>query len=97
MTIGLARLELEEGPATARKLVSRAHEEAGLALSELRDLVHGIRPAVLADRGLPAAVPALAERTPVPVELDVNLPRRLPEAGEAGGHHRVSGGPAHPD
>lgn len=90
MTIGLARLELEEGPTTARKLVSRAHEEAGLALSELRDLVHGIRPAVLADRGLPAAVPALAERTPVPVELDVNLPRRLPEAVESAAYYVVS-------
>lgn len=90
MTIGLASLELEEGPGTARELVSRAHEEAGLALTELRDLVHGIRPGVLADRGLRAAVPALAERTQVPVELDLNLPRRLPEAVESAAYFVVS-------
>jgi len=89
MTIGLARLELADGPAGARELAARAPDEARQTLTELRDLVRGIHPAVLADRGLGAAVEAVAERSPVPVRLDVDLRGRLPDPGESAAYFVV--------
>jgi signal transduction histidine kinase len=83
MTLGLTRLELEAGPLAARTLAERAHEEARQTLAELRDLVRGIHPAVLSDRGLRAAVEEVAERSPVPVQLAVDLPGRLPDPLES--------------
>jgi signal transduction histidine kinase len=65
-----------------RKLVEEAHGEAKRALADIRDLVRGIHPAVLSDRGLDAAISALADRCPVPVEVDVDLDGRPPEALE---------------
>ncbi|MFL6075093.1 MAG: sensor histidine kinase [Mycobacteriales bacterium] len=88
MTLGLARLDLPSGPAA--DLVAQAHEQAKLALAELRELIHGIHPPVLTDRGLPAAVADVAGRSPVPVDVAVELPRRLPEAVEAAGYFAVS-------
>src|SRR5918999_3603233 len=67
MDLGMARAKLETDPAAATALVGEAHEEAKRALAELRDLARGIHPAVLADRGLDAAISALAARSPVPV------------------------------
>jgi signal transduction histidine kinase len=61
------------------RLLDRSREELDLALSELRELARGIHPAVLADRGLSAAVGALAERAPLPVEVREVPPERLPE------------------
>jgi signal transduction histidine kinase len=92
MTIGLARVELADGPPAASSLVTRAHGEAKQALQELRDLVHGILPALLADRGLGAAVAAVAEHSPVPVQLDVDLPGRLPDAAESAAYFFVCEG-----
>jgi signal transduction histidine kinase len=69
--------------AKAYELVSRAHDEAKQAIVELRDLVRGIHPAVLTDRGLDAAVSALVARCPVPVTVQSQLPRRLPPTVEA--------------
>src|SRR5215831_7013480 len=92
MTIGLAEAELAEGPPAAGRLVSRAHREATQALQELRALVHGIVPALLADRGLGPAVAAVAERSPVPVQLDVDLPGRLPETVESAAYFFVCEG-----
>lgn len=83
MTLGLARLELAGGPPAALDLTAKAQEEARQTLEELRDLVRGIHPSVLTDRGLPAAVATAAERCPVPVDLDLDLPGRLPEAVES--------------
>ena len=51
----------------AGELVAEAHEEAKAALTELRDLVRGIHPAILEDRGLDAALSAVVARSPVPV------------------------------
>jgi signal transduction histidine kinase len=82
MELGMAKEKLAEDPEAARKLVEEAHGEAKLALAEIRDLVQGIHPAVLSDRGLDAAISALAGRCPVPVEVDVELDRRPPEAAE---------------
>ena len=70
MDLGLARAKLETDPAAATALVDEAHEEAKQALAELRDLARGIHPAVLADRGLDAAISALAARSPVPVGVE---------------------------
>jgi signal transduction histidine kinase len=83
LSLGMARGKLDSDPAAAAELVAEAHEEAMRALAEIRDLARGIHPAVLTDRGLDAAVSALAGRCPVPVEIDVPLRARLPEAVES--------------
>jgi signal transduction histidine kinase len=90
MTLGLARLELADAPPEARSLVDKAHEESKRVLAELRDLVHGIHPQVLTDRGLAPALAGLVERCPVPVELAVDLPERPPEPVEAAAWFIVS-------
>jgi signal transduction histidine kinase len=92
MTIGLADLELVDGPPAARALVTRAHGEAKQTLQELRDLTRGIRPSVLTDRGLGAAVAAVAERSPVPVQVDVDLPGRLLDSVESAAYFVVCEG-----
>ena len=80
-------------PATA-ELVGHAHDEAKRAITELRELVRGIHPAVLADRGLDAALSSVAARCPVPVELSVDLPERPPR-GRRGGRLLRGGRGAH--
>jgi signal transduction histidine kinase len=72
----VARL-MEEDPARARQLLTQAQETSAAALTELRSLVRGIHPPVLAERGLGDAVRALALDTPLPVTVDVDLPGRL--------------------
>ncbi|WP_067460890.1 sensor histidine kinase [Actinomadura macra] len=87
MTLGLARTT--SGQETG-ELVSKAHAEARLALDELRELIHGIYPKLLIDRGLPVAVDDLAGRSPVPVKTDLDLPGRLPEPVESALYFAVS-------
>ncbi|MFG3419629.1 sensor histidine kinase [Micromonospora sp. NPDC047730] len=77
MNLGLAEELLARDPEAARGLVTEARSAAGTALSELRDVVRGIHPPVLADRGLAGGVAALALGAPLPVDLDVDLPERL--------------------
>jgi signal transduction histidine kinase len=69
-------LERSDDPAGTAVLVGHAHDEAKRAITELRELVRGIHPAVLADRGLDAALSSVAARCPIPVELQVDLPER---------------------
>ncbi|MET8151018.1 sensor histidine kinase [Actinoplanes sp. NPDC049668] len=76
MTIGLAEEMIERNPAAARKLLVEAREVSGAALLELRNLVRGIHPPVLAERGLDGAVRALALSLPLPVTVEVDLPGR---------------------
>jgi signal transduction histidine kinase len=83
MNLGMAKEKMATDPGAARPLVVEAHEEAKRALTEIRELVRGIHPAVLSDRGLDPAISALAGRCPVPVTIDINLEHRLPEAVEA--------------
>ena len=88
MDLGRAKSKLKTGDEgdseAAAQLVAEAHEGVKLALSELRDLARGIHPAVLTDRGLDAALSALAGRSPVPVEVDATLPwRPSPEVESA--------------
>ena len=76
MQLGLARLELPAGsPAVAP--VEAAHELARQALTELRELIRGVHPKILTDRGLLAAVRDVAGTAPVPVDVDLRLPGRL--------------------
>jgi len=82
MGLGMARDKMAKDPALARELVEEAHGEVKRALADIRDLVQGIHPAVLSDRGLDAAISALAGRCPVPVEVGVELDGRLPETEE---------------
>ena len=74
VTLGMASAALEDEPGAsprALELVRTAHAESKAAVAELRDLARGIHPAVLTDRGLDAALSALAARCPVPVVVDV--------------------------
>ncbi|WDV53036.1 sensor domain-containing protein [Streptomyces coeruleorubidus] len=87
MTLGLARLDAPPGPLADQ--LAKAHEEAGTALAELRELIHGIHPKVLADYGLEAAVADAADRSAVPVDVDLELPGRLPQAVEAAAYFVV--------
>jgi signal transduction histidine kinase len=70
LQVNLARAKLEEDPAAAATLLDSAREELRQALDELRELARGIHPAILTDQGLGPAVDALAQRSPVPVEVD---------------------------
>lgn len=82
MDLGRAREKLATDPAAAADLIAESHERAKLAMTEMRELVRGIHPAVLTDRGLDAAVSAVAGRSPVPVDVSVHLHERLPEEVE---------------
>ena len=73
--LGAARRKASSDPEAAAAL-EHAHREVKETLAELRDLVRGIHPAVLTDRGLDAALSALAARSPVPVRVDVPDRRR---------------------
>jgi signal transduction histidine kinase len=90
MTLGRARTKLEHDPESARALLDEAHSDAKLAVAELRDLARGIYPAVLGDRGLDAALSALAARCPVPVTVDVRVAPRPPTAVESTAYFIVS-------
>ncbi|HEY8339452.1 MAG TPA: histidine kinase [Egibacteraceae bacterium] len=90
MHLGMARQALPDDPVTGAALVEAAHEEAKRALEELRDLARGIHPAILDDRGLDAALSALAGRSSVPVDISVELPRRPPTAVESAAYFVVA-------
>jgi len=90
LALRLATSMLERDPATAVAIMGAAEEELKLALQELRELARGLHPAVLTDRGLDAALDALAERSPVPVTLEVQLEERLPGPIEAAAYYVVA-------
>jgi signal transduction histidine kinase len=76
MKIGLAEELMGRDPDAAQRLMAQAREYSGQALEELRDLVRGIHPPVLAERGLDGAVRALALTLPVPVTVEIDVPGR---------------------
>ncbi|QCD57344.1 sensor histidine kinase [Streptomyces hawaiiensis] len=88
MTLGLARLDASDGP--LGPLLAKAQDEAATALVEIRELIRGIHPPVLTDRGLVAAVEDLADRSTIPVDVDLDLPVRPPEAIETAVYFAVS-------
>ncbi|MER6770592.1 sensor histidine kinase [Streptomyces bacillaris] len=90
MGLGLAKEKLTEDPEAAARMVEEAHGEVKVALQELRDLARGIHPAVLTDRGLDAALSAIASRCTVPVSVSVDLPGRPAEAIEGIAYFTVS-------
>jgi signal transduction histidine kinase len=71
LDLGMAEERFERDPEGARELVEKARDEAKLALAELRDLARGMRPALLAERGLAEAIRALAARTQLPTTVTV--------------------------
>ena len=90
--LSLAAEKIEADPAGARELVEGARDQARLALAEIRDLVRGIAPAILLDRGLVPAISALAARAPVPTSVVSTLPDgiRLPDAVERAAYFVVA-------
>ncbi|SBS75061.1 Two-component system sensor kinase [uncultured Mycobacterium sp.] len=86
MTIGLAQTKLDTDLPQAKKLIAEAHDDAKSALLELRNVVRGIAPTILSDRGLDAALSSVVQRTEtsgVPTTLNIALPRRLPDEVES--------------
>jgi signal transduction histidine kinase len=86
MTIGLAQTKLDTDLPTAKTLIAEAHDDAKNALVELRNVVRGIAPTILSDRGLDAALSSVVQRTEnigVPTKLNIHLPRRLPDEVES--------------
>ncbi|MER5253692.1 MULTISPECIES: sensor domain-containing protein [unclassified Streptomyces] len=90
MDLGTIEAMIEKNPAKAKEMIAKARQNSGEALTELRDLVRGIHPPVLAERGLGDAVKALALRLPVRTDVDVELFGRADEPVEAAAYFAVS-------
>ncbi|WP_229322892.1 sensor histidine kinase [Streptomyces sp. UNOC14_S4] len=90
MHLGAAESLMATNPEAARALLAEARESSSKALGELRDLVRGIHPPVLSDRGLGDAVRALALDIPLPVEVTVEVPGRLSDPVESAAYFAVS-------
>ena len=83
MSLGMAEKLLIADPASALRLLADAKQSTGAALSELRELVRGIQPPILADRGLDGAARSLVLASPMRIELSVDLPGRPPAPVES--------------
>ena len=90
MELGRAKAKFGDDPDAARDLVDRAHVEAKAALTELRNLVRGVHPPILTERGLDAALSGLAALCPVPVDVHVDVPVRPRPAVEAVAYFMVA-------
>jgi PAS domain S-box-containing protein len=90
LSLRLAQSKLRTDPVAAGTILEGASAELAHALEELRELARGIHPAVLSDRGLGPALESLADRAPLPVELEVVPDERLPGAVEAAAFYVVS-------
>jgi signal transduction histidine kinase len=90
MNIGLAEELLTRDPDAAVRLLAEARESSGAALADLRHLVRGIHPPVLAERGLDGAVRALALTVPATVDLDLHVPVDLPTPVESAAYFVVA-------
>lgn len=88
--LGAAQERLEHDPEGGKAMVAEAHNEAKAALAEIRDLVRGIHPVILEDRGLDAALSSVVARSPVPVDLQVDVATRPPAAVESAAYFIVS-------
>ncbi|MBN9183593.1 MAG: sensor histidine kinase [Microbacterium sp.] len=83
MTLGLAQQKIDDDPVAAKALIAEAHTSTKAAITELRQLARGIHTSVLDDRGLDAALSALATRSHIPVVLDVRVGERCSPEAEA--------------
>ena len=90
LNLGMARARFSDVSEPVKQVIAEAHEEALLALSEVREFIRGLHPAVLNDRGLGAALSGLAARSPVPVRLTVDLPQPAAPSVEAVAYFIVS-------
>jgi PAS domain S-box-containing protein len=89
LALRLAEARLDD-PEAAAQVLQGAGKELSLALQELRELARGLHPAILTDRGLDAALESIAERSPVPVTLELDVDGRLPGAVEVAIFYVVS-------
>jgi len=90
MTLGMAAEVLERDPEEARRMLDEARQTSSAALGDLRDVVHGIHPPVLADRGLKSAIEALALDLAVPVDVTGAAPPALPAPVESAAYFTVA-------
>jgi signal transduction histidine kinase len=90
MSLKLAQRRLVRAPDEAGVLLDEALEHMETGIRELRELAAGIHPSILTDRGLGAAVEALAGRSPIPVELMNVPPQRLPPPVETSAYFVVA-------
>ena len=90
MTLGAVEALIDHDPAAAKKLLAQAREASSTALRELRDLVRGIHPPVLAERGLPDAIRALALDNPLDVQVSASLPGRAEAPVESAAYFAVA-------
>jgi len=90
MNLGLARARFSDVPEPVRQAIAKAHEEALLALTEVREFIRGLHPAVLNDRGLSASLSGLAARAPLPVKLKVDVSQPATPSIEAVAYFIVS-------
>jgi signal transduction histidine kinase len=90
MDLGTVEMLLDKNPGKAKELLAQARQSSAEALAELRDLVRGIHPPVLAERGLGDAVRALALRLPLATEVTVELPGRAEAPVESAAYFAVS-------
>ena len=90
MDLGTIEMLMDRDPEQAKRLLAQTRQASVEALGELRDLVRGIHPPVLAERGLGDAVRALALRLPVPTEVTVELPGRADAPVESAAYFAVS-------
>ena len=90
LELTLLEQQLERNPEIARTTLARTRDRLDCGLTELRDLARGIHPTVLTDRGLEAALDALIQRAPMPVELRAVIPERIDAGIEAAAYFLVS-------
>jgi signal transduction histidine kinase len=90
MSLGLAEQLLPSDPEAVQELLAEARASTANALTELRDLVRGIHPPVLADLGLDGALKALALVNPIPTAVVTRLPGRLPAPVESAAYFAVT-------
>lgn len=89
LKLGLARLDMPPD-SPAAETVAEAHDQAKQLMAELRELIHGIRPQILTDLGLPAAIGELAYSSHLPVSVDARLEARLPGPIESTAYFMVA-------
>ena len=90
LSLRLVAEKLYSDPDAARSALAEADDQLSRALEELRELARGLHPALLSNKGLRAAVDALAARASVPLEIDDIPDERLPESIEAGAYYLIA-------
>jgi signal transduction histidine kinase len=90
LQVSVAELSVPDADAELKTELARVAQGLMDVLRDVREISRGIHPAILSERGLEPAVKALARRSPVPVDLTVRVPGRLPDRVELGAYYIVS-------